>query len=363
MGGQAAIRGFLLQTLISLLEILDDDHSWETITVEPDVGNDKVDILLEYSDSIKAIQVKSSINQISISTARKWANELKNSVPNSTKKVVYILQLIGPCSQSVISAQSINSVNIPTPKNLDPLGLQDQAAHRLDIFLNKRGIASVPPIARQILVGAISSKVEEYSTNGETLSKFDFEQLLDRWILQLYPNAITQSVEGQCDILFDNFTYFGDQLIGNTSDDIHFVLPLTFVNTGLRTKIVEWIAVRVSGADNVKLYTPNHIIDFSRLFNYTKFSDPDFRMKLFSEFAIPTDTPKECCVMLSQERKNKEYPYSKWNPGDYNFEVYVKFRDRDVPQLLSSFSFRFESQYLIAAQSGKYTIRMRNITI
>ena len=64
-GGQAAIRGYLVQTLIALLDALDDKKSWQSVTLEPNIESDKVDILLKNSAVAKAVQVKSSQNPFS----------------------------------------------------------------------------------------------------------------------------------------------------------------------------------------------------------------------------------------------------------------------------------------------------------
>lgn len=64
-GGQPAIRGYLVQTLIGLLELLDGKRPWTSVTLEPNVDSEKVDILWEFPDSTKAVQVKSSQNPFS----------------------------------------------------------------------------------------------------------------------------------------------------------------------------------------------------------------------------------------------------------------------------------------------------------
>jgi hypothetical protein len=55
-GGQVAIRGYLVQTLIALLDALDDDRPWDSVTLEPKVTSDKVDILWRYQDSTTAVR-------------------------------------------------------------------------------------------------------------------------------------------------------------------------------------------------------------------------------------------------------------------------------------------------------------------
>jgi hypothetical protein len=61
-GGQPAIRGYLIQTLTALLEALDDQQPWTSVTLEPNLESHKVDILWQYPDRTKAVQVKSSQN-------------------------------------------------------------------------------------------------------------------------------------------------------------------------------------------------------------------------------------------------------------------------------------------------------------
>ena len=80
MNGKYSIRGYIIQTEITMLECLTRDD-WDSITMEPDdgiPGEEKVDIKL-YKDgkTISAIQVKSSINPFERHAARNWLEELK----------------------------------------------------------------------------------------------------------------------------------------------------------------------------------------------------------------------------------------------------------------------------------------------
>ena len=78
MNGQYAIKGYLLQSLVALLDSFETD--WETVCVEPNDESEKVDIKWTYSNgSIKAVQVKSSKNLIALSAAKKWSKELEDS--------------------------------------------------------------------------------------------------------------------------------------------------------------------------------------------------------------------------------------------------------------------------------------------
>ena len=77
-GGTVAFRGFLVQTLIGVLDALDKDHAWEFVTLEPDDGSEKVDILWEYAGPrTKAVQVKSTKNEFGKTEVERWAEDLR----------------------------------------------------------------------------------------------------------------------------------------------------------------------------------------------------------------------------------------------------------------------------------------------
>ena len=66
-GGQVATRGFLLQTLIALLDTLGSLAQIKSLRLEPSTDEDKTDFVLEYTNGRKkAVQVKSSQNQIGL---------------------------------------------------------------------------------------------------------------------------------------------------------------------------------------------------------------------------------------------------------------------------------------------------------
>ena len=91
MNGQYAIKGYLLQSLVALLDSFETD--WETVCVEPNDESEKVDILWTYKGGKKkVVQVKSSKNVISFSVAKKWADELSVKSPNADE---YELNLVG----------------------------------------------------------------------------------------------------------------------------------------------------------------------------------------------------------------------------------------------------------------------------
>jgi hypothetical protein len=110
-GGPASIRGYLVQTLVALLYALDADNDWISVTLEPNHLSKKIDIFWQYKDRTKAVQVKSSENQISKADAEHWAEEFQAARAVADKLE---LVLVGPCSQGVLDLGNVGRVVVVT---------------------------------------------------------------------------------------------------------------------------------------------------------------------------------------------------------------------------------------------------------
>jgi len=142
-GGQPAIRGFLVQTLIALLDALKDKAPWTSVTLEPNLTSDKVDILWAYRDgSRKAVQVKSSQNPFRKAEVEQWAADLQKDKQAGR----YELLLVGPTTPAVATLGRVGDVAVPVPKNLDLAAFKSDAAHQLHGLLPKLGLPRRPRI-------------------------------------------------------------------------------------------------------------------------------------------------------------------------------------------------------------------------
>lgn len=178
MGGQAGGRGYLIQALISVLDAFTRDSEWTTIELEPDLASDKVDILWRYPNCRKAVQVKSSQNQISVPDVKVWAQDLETSIAAEEYEIV----LIGPVSQGVAELQTHGKVKVPTPRPLDLEGLLHQAAHRLDHYLQDRELGVQSPTAREMVINALVTRLTTFAAIGKPVSREAFNNLLLSWI-------------------------------------------------------------------------------------------------------------------------------------------------------------------------------------
>lgn len=187
MSGRAGMRGYLLQTIICLLDALQKDGEWESLTLEPDLDSAKVDIVWYSAEPnrVRATQVKSSQNQINVPQTKRWAKELEDSI-QATK---YELILLGPCSQGVVDLKRVGKVDIPSPRHLRAGDMIEQAAHRLDWYLEDLRYPKLPPAVREMLASSLVTKLETFSTSSQPVSREDFNDLLSQWLSASYPNT------------------------------------------------------------------------------------------------------------------------------------------------------------------------------
>ena len=173
MNGQYAIKGYLLQSLVALLDSFETD--WETICVEPNDESEKVDIKWTYNNnSKKAVQVKSSKNLITLSAAKKWATELESSTPNAILELV----LVGNNIDNKIK-NKIGNVCV-TKKSLSIEDFEDIILTKINTFFEKNGKNTVAPSLGKLFVLAMNQQILQNSVLGKAVSRNDFnEELLN----------------------------------------------------------------------------------------------------------------------------------------------------------------------------------------
>ena len=185
MSGNAGIRGYLLQTIVCLLDALHADNAWQAVALEPRMASDKVDVLWLYPDKLKVVQVKSSQNSIRRSDVQRWAQQLESSMSADE----YELLLIGPCGSSVANSAPIGQVVILPPKNLNIDDLLRVAAFELELYLESLNIINIPARIRELIVRALVTKLEVYSTHGSFISRNELNRLLISWLSDLEPQS------------------------------------------------------------------------------------------------------------------------------------------------------------------------------
>ena len=184
MAGSDGNRGYLVQTLIALLDSL-RSNDWDRVTIEPSQESEKVDVLWESGTFRKATQVKSSLSQINKPDAQRWARELDaNTVADELELV-----LVGSASSAVTRIGRIGRVSVPRPKNLDWDGLISEATHLLDCFLYKNGLESVSPDRSRLLAKGLVTELSNLASHSQSLSRSELISMLAEWIQAIAPDA------------------------------------------------------------------------------------------------------------------------------------------------------------------------------
>jgi len=189
MGGNAGIRGYIIQTIICLLDALESDNKWLSVTLEPLEESEKVDIKWKYSeDFIKLSQVKSSENVIRYPAAKIWCNELETHSPNATE---YELILIGAPDKKLLKREDIGKVKIGEFKPLNTQFLIDQASTKIDGYYERKGKSKISSQVRELIVKALTLEFGTSSIIGSEINRTDFDNKLLKWI---------SAIENQIDI-------------------------------------------------------------------------------------------------------------------------------------------------------------------
>ncbi|RVU90270.1 hypothetical protein EH230_04790 [Flavobacterium columnare] len=180
MGGNAGIRGYLIQTIICVLDSLETDNRWTSVTLEPLDESEKVDIRWKYNnDEIKLCQVKSSENIIRHSAAKKWCEELEIHSPNANQ---YELIVIGNVDDKLSKTKDIGNVKVGEIKPLNVQILIDQASTKIDKYFESKNKPKISSQVRELIVKVLTLEFGTSSIIGKEISRNDFDTKLIEWI-------------------------------------------------------------------------------------------------------------------------------------------------------------------------------------
>lgn len=214
-GGAVAIRGFLVQTLVVILEAT-ANADFKEITLEPHKGGDQFDFTWLDSRGWHATQVKTSKNNFTLTDAKNWAAKMEAEAKNGEQCT---LMLIGSFESKLANKAKIGAVNL-VKRNLE-LGVDhkpadaecaevEQAAHKLSKFLEDEKLPQGAARDREMLIHALTSKLQHYATKSAPLTRDAFRELLRIWLKSPMQGAVLSEcayprvVEKLSDILQQN---------------------------------------------------------------------------------------------------------------------------------------------------------------
>lgn len=196
-GGASAIRGFVVQTLVALLNSFDihpalnQFEEWARLEIDPVLDEtEKVDILWHLADgSGRALQVKSTTRSFHEFQIRKWAGELlkwDGRFPN----VCYELCLVGVAANETAA----NTKSIPLKgdesriceierKNNDTRELRQAAAFLLSSFMEKQFGVVVSAARCQELIPTLETHLKDLASGPRVIERKTLIELIKAWFL------------------------------------------------------------------------------------------------------------------------------------------------------------------------------------
>ena len=172
MGGQEGSRGYLYQSIVSILNAC-TEQTWESISVEYTTSNDKVDIALldENNIVINALQVKSSVNLFTIANIKQWLLDLSNDVV----ALEYQIILIGNCDKN--TNNFIKSIEKYYAGQMDKEAEKSLLGYT-DFLSDKKVKISLLPFDPDNLIGVVRDSLNRFVSNlGYTINYDSLDEL------------------------------------------------------------------------------------------------------------------------------------------------------------------------------------------
>ncbi|MGG3124106.1 hypothetical protein ABEP18_26315 [Priestia megaterium] len=208
MGGREGGRGYLYQSIATLLGSLSDDE-WKYVEVEVESDNDKIDIQWEYNDGKKTVvQVKSSQNNIPKGSMIKWLKDLTEDAPEADQFQLFLIGNVQDTTSKFISkVNRIEDLNtddddydnlkdliefLPKIKivleNFNQASLEGNIKWGLNELLSTMGHV-VNPTLVGLMADGMLSQFARFSTNGKKVEREKYIKQFEDWINFNYPQV------------------------------------------------------------------------------------------------------------------------------------------------------------------------------
>lgn len=178
-GGSIAIRGFLVQALVALLEVVHSELLFSEITLEPAIGDEQFDFIWTEATTTHAVQVKSTAGVFTKAAVTRWASRLAAARTGEECRLV----LVGRVHPSLECIDKIGNVRIEK-RHLDIPALLHSAAHLLGRFAESQKLDAGTALQREMVVHALISKLEHYAIRSTPLTRSALIKLLREWIVE-----------------------------------------------------------------------------------------------------------------------------------------------------------------------------------
>jgi hypothetical protein len=374
MSGQESIRGYIIQTVIAILESLQND--WKSICIEPDTKNDKVDIIWTDANSKEKIyQVKSSIIDFGKTEILNYLLDLYNEnssalsftvvlVGNSTSSTKKYFKDFGGIREDNLEGKfkSLFSVRDKIKVdfyNLDLLTIKGAIISLIDRFLSLNKI-NVDYFTKELIYGGLVSQFMFFSTSGKKVSRSHFENELLGWIKHNYSKHISKSnSELLLSFYLTGFSEFKESIsfINLPSiEDLDFIIKEKKELIQLYHKVLE-LEIKIEPEEKIEnINSPfGELLKLSTLGGLNK-TFPPYKNEpvVISDYEID-DTKKKAKYTLNIElsddffkfgdlkESNTSSGFMPWNSGNITFSGTKNEQNKKT--LFDDFDYRLENLY------------------
>jgi hypothetical protein len=255
--------------------------------------------------------------------------------------------LAGPIAAAVLDDSPFDGVDVPTPTSIDTLALIDQAITKVDRYLTSKSISPLPLPLRESLIYELVARMLEAAIHGRTMVREEFDGWLLSGVTASYPLAVSQRLTANCAVLWSVLDIEAPALVSDRAFEL--VLPITIVNGGASTAVVEMFILRVWSAEREMRYRPDRVV--------TDISGGTHAMRRrmgrpFGDFAVPPQAAVQQSVLFVPVHR-PGYEANEWPRGNYDIELFVKYAAQPVLQSVKKSAITIRSDEFSVFTTGE----------
>jgi hypothetical protein len=160
-----------------LINALQSDGEWQSVTMEPDRGNTQVDFIWQYADKKRVAQVKSSV-EFTLRDVREAAEELERVEADEYELILAGVNFGGKIRDGQLFGKVV--VKLISLKATD---LKANAICALEEYLTAKGYPLTSHRFKKMAVAVLTEHMLTESIYSRALSREDLDEIIDLWLL------------------------------------------------------------------------------------------------------------------------------------------------------------------------------------
>lgn len=138
-------------------------------------------------------------------------------------------------------------------------------------------------------------------------------------------------------------------------DSPAILMPITFMNKGHGSGVIEGLTLKVELGESAKIYTPVVEVDLQKFMSGKHALHGENVLGAFNLFPIGARESMKKHIVFSQEETSKRYPFSSWTPGKYVFRLFAKHTGSRSPVDMGNIEMVISDKMLSEYKTGTST--------